>query len=104
MASWNWPFGRKDMEVYGSTGYVITVESTGLRVRHEHDSSEHTDTASPLPSAERDSLNYLTAVLKGRLDPKQDLTSLDTNVKVMRILDAAKESARTGQAVHLDGE
>src|SRR5580658_817377 len=22
-ASWNWPFGRKDMEVYGETGYAI---------------------------------------------------------------------------------
>ena len=25
-ASWNWPFDRKDMEVYGQTGYVITVQ------------------------------------------------------------------------------
>ena len=24
-ASWNWPFSRKDMEVYGATGYAITV-------------------------------------------------------------------------------
>ncbi|HEY2861023.1 MAG TPA: Gfo/Idh/MocA family oxidoreductase [Terracidiphilus sp.] len=102
MASWTWPFGRKDMEVYGANGYVITVESNGLRVRHEHDSSEHTETAQALPAAERDSLSYLTAVLKRGLDPKQDLTSLETNVKVVRILDAAKESARTGQAVHLD--
>jgi predicted dehydrogenase len=23
-ASWNWPFGRKDMEVYGDSGYIIT--------------------------------------------------------------------------------
>ena len=26
--SWNWPFGRKDMEVYGQTGYVISVNKT----------------------------------------------------------------------------
>ena len=25
MGSWNWPFARKDMEVYGATGYAITV-------------------------------------------------------------------------------
>jgi glucose-fructose oxidoreductase len=25
MGSWNWPLGRKDMEVYGATGYAITV-------------------------------------------------------------------------------
>jgi glucose-fructose oxidoreductase len=102
MASWNWPFGRKDMEVYGATGYVITVESNGLRVRHEHDNSEHVESAPGLPSMQRDSLSYLGAVLGGRLDPKQDLSSLETNVKVMRILDAAKQSARTGQAVRLN--
>ena len=22
MGSWNWPFARKDMEVYGATGYA----------------------------------------------------------------------------------
>lgn len=101
MASWNWPFGRKDMEVYGANGYIITVESSGLRVRHEHDSSEHTETAPALSANQHDSLSYLAAVLKGGLDPKEDLSSLDTNVKVMQILDAAKQSARTGQAVHL---
>ena len=26
-ASWNWPFDRKDIEVYGRTGYVLTVLS-----------------------------------------------------------------------------
>ena len=32
-ASWNWPFDRKDMEVYGQTGYVITVKRDDIRVR-----------------------------------------------------------------------
>ena len=31
--SWNWPFDRKDMEVYGQTGYVITVRHDDVRVR-----------------------------------------------------------------------
>src|SRR5579864_1334933 len=30
-ASWNWPFDRKDMEVYGQTGYVITVKKDDVR-------------------------------------------------------------------------
>jgi glucose-fructose oxidoreductase len=101
MPSWNWPFGRKDMEVYGATGYVITVESAGLRVRHEHDASEHVESATELPAMERDSLSYLGAVLAGKLDPKDDLSSLETNVKVVQILDAARQSARTGQPVRL---
>src|SRR5260370_933487 len=31
-ASWNWPFGRKDLEVYGQTGYAITVGNKDLHV------------------------------------------------------------------------
>ncbi|HWG21314.1 MAG TPA: Gfo/Idh/MocA family oxidoreductase [Terracidiphilus sp.] len=102
MASWNWPFARKDMEVYGATGYAITVESTGLRVRYEHDRSEHTESAPSLPSAERDSLSYLAAVLSGKINPRNDLSSLDLNVKVMQILDAARQSAKTGESVRLN--
>lgn len=100
-ASWNWPFSRKDMEVYGSTGYAITVESDKLRVRREHESQEQLITLSPLSSPENDSLNYLGAVLRGEIAPKGDLSSLDTNVVVMQILDAARESARTGKTVQL---
>jgi predicted dehydrogenase len=100
-ASWNWPFSRKDMEVYGSTGYAITVESDKLRVRHEHDHEEQTVTAPSLQPMERDSLSYLAAVLSGRIEPKDDLSALDTNIVVMQILDAARESARTGKSVRL---
>jgi predicted dehydrogenase len=100
-ASWNWPFSRKDMEVYGATGYAITVAADQVRIRHEHDSEERTTTAPALPARERDSLAYLAAVLRGEIVPKGDLTALDTNVTVMQILDAARTSARTGQSVKL---
>ena len=101
MGSWNWPFGRKDMEVYGATGYAITVAADRIRIRHEHDSEERLSNAQALPSRERDSLAYLSAVLRGEIVPKGDLTALDTNVIVMQILDAARESARTGKSVKL---
>src|SRR5271166_1109585 len=32
-ASWNWPFDRKDIEVYGQNGYVVTVARDEVRVR-----------------------------------------------------------------------
>jgi predicted dehydrogenase len=99
--SWNWPFDRKDMEVYGAKGYVDTVKANNLRVRLPGDAEEHTETASPLSSPQDDSLNYLVAVLEHRLEPKGDLSSLDTNVAVVRILDAARQSARTGHTVQL---
>jgi predicted dehydrogenase len=89
-ASWNWPFGRKDMEVYGATGYAITVGSDRLRLRHEHDAEERLTTAAPLSPPQDNSLSYLAAVLRGQIEPKSDLTALDTNVVVMQILDAAR--------------
>lgn len=100
-ASWNWPFSRKDMEVYGATGYAITVGPDKLRLRYEHDSDERTVTAPSLSGPQKNSLDYLAAVLRGQFVPKGDLTALDTNIIVMQILDAARESARTGRTVRL---
>jgi glucose-fructose oxidoreductase len=100
-ASWNWPFSRKDMEVYGATGYAITVGPDKLRVRYEHDNEERQDTAPSLHSPENNSLTYLAAALRGEIKPHGDLTALDTNIVVMQILDAARESARTGKTVKL---
>jgi len=89
------------MEVYGTTGYAITVAADKVRIRHEHDSEERLETASSLPWKERDSLAYLAAVLRGQIMPRGDLSALDTNVIVMQILDAARESARTGRTVRI---
>ena len=100
--SWNWPFSRKDMEVYGATGTVITVAAKGLRTRLPGEPAEQTSTAPPLPSPQDTALHYLSAVLRKELQPAGDLNSLDTNVTVMRILDAARTSAKTGRTVHLD--
>ena len=36
-ASWNWPYSRKDMEVYGRTGSVVTLAGSDIRVRLQHD-------------------------------------------------------------------
>ena len=100
-ASWNWPFGRKDMEVYGTAGYVITVGADKLRLRHQHDDQEQSLDAPGLPTLEKDSLSYLAAVLHGQIIDQADQSSLDTNVVVMQILDAARTSARTGKTVAL---
>jgi predicted dehydrogenase len=99
-ASWNWPFDRKDMEVYGQSGYAITVKRDGLRVRRPADTDESRLTPQPLASPYDNSLSYLRAVI---LDgAKEDgLSSLDTNVTVTEILDAARRSATQVQAVHL---
>jgi predicted dehydrogenase len=89
------------MEVYGANGYAITVGPEKVRLRHEHDSEEHLNAADSLSGPRNNSLSYLAAVVHGQLEPKGDLTALDTNVIVMQILDAARESARTGKSVNL---
>lgn len=99
--SWNWPFSRKDMEVYGSTGYAITVGPDKLRVRHEHDRDEQMSSVAVLPADQSNSLSYLAAVLRGQIHDKGDLSALDTNITVMQILDAARQSASSGRGVKL---
>jgi predicted dehydrogenase len=101
MPSWNWPFARKDMEVYGATGYAITVAANDLRVRYKGEAAESHKTAPPLAPDRASSLDYLAAVLRKQITPDGDLSALDTNVIVMQILDAARLSAQTGRTIDL---
>ncbi len=99
MPSWNWSFARKDTEVYGNGGYAITVGPSHLRVRYKGEPSETELTAPPLSPSESNSLGYLAAVLRGQVKPEGDLSSLETNMVVMQILDAGRRSAQTGKTV-----
>jgi len=100
-ASWNWPFSRKDMEVYGQKGYAITVGRDAMRVRLPGKEESSAD-AKPLEKSKEDSVSYLRAVLLGGLKPEGQ-SSLETNVIVTEILDAARKSAATGKTVSLVG-
>lgn len=99
-ASWNWPFGRKDVEVYGQTGQAITVGRDSIRLRRKDENEEHAQTAPPLAPPYDDSISYLIAVVSGKIQPS-GLSALDTNIIVVRILEAARESAKTGKTVRL---
>ena len=99
--SWNWPFSRKDMEVYGATGYLVTEASDHIRARYAGEKTEAEVTVPPLPADQQNSLDYLAAVLRGQVQPDSDLSSLKTNMVVMQILDAARESTKTGRTVNL---
>jgi predicted dehydrogenase len=100
-ASWNWPFSRKDFEVYGERGYTIAVGGNILRVRMPGDKEEQSRASLPeLAPEEHDSISYLAAVARGKIKPS-GLSSLENNWIVTEILEAARESARTGKAVRL---
>jgi predicted dehydrogenase len=98
-ASWNWPFDRKDLEVYGRTGQAMTVRREAVRFRLEGKTEE--EARSPaLEAPEDDPVRYLAAVTRGQVRPSGP-SSLENNLVVTEILDAARESARTGRAVRL---
>ncbi|HEU5123562.1 MAG TPA: Gfo/Idh/MocA family oxidoreductase [Verrucomicrobiae bacterium] len=99
-ASWNWPFNRKDMEIYGRTGYVLAPRADHLRVRLENERKEKEINAPAITSPEADPISYLAAVVRKEIKPS-GLSSLAVNMTVVEILDAAHESARTGKRVDL---
>jgi len=98
-ASWNWPFSRKDFEVYADHGLAIATGGTGLRVALPKE-PDHAVTPDPMPADERDSISHLIAVARGVRRPNA-LSSLENNLIATEILEAARESALTHQRVVL---
>jgi predicted dehydrogenase len=96
-ASWNWPYSRKDLDVYGQTGYIQTIAGKAARVRIGK-GEEETRTAGPVAPPYDEPLSYLGAVVRGEIKPS-GLSGLDNNMIVTEILDAARRSAQTGRTV-----
>lgn len=104
-ASWNWPIGRKDMEIYGLTGAIFADNASQLRVRmaEGYDGfQEEKMVLGPRELPFDDPFSVLLEVVRGKtkLSPN-DLYSLENNLIVMEILEAAKESSKTGKTVFL---
>ena len=99
-ASWNWPFSIKDLEVFGEKGYLHALDNTNIvsRMRENRKSSKQ---AEPLLAPINDPIIYLTAVLQHQVSGTNDESSLEYNMIVMEILDAAKRSAASGKRIVL---
>ncbi|MEN3337759.1 MAG: hypothetical protein V7647_1435 [Acidobacteriota bacterium] len=97
-ASWNWPFDRKDFEVYAEHALAVGSRN-GLRVRVGTE-PEHAVTPDPRAADEQDSVSHLLAVVRGARKPNA-LSSLENNLIVTEILQAARDSARTHARVFL---
>ena len=88
------------MEVYGQTAQAITVKRDGIRLHRAGDDPEKLITAKPIPAPYDDELSYLRAVIVD--GAKEDaMSSLETNVTVIEILDAARRSAAEGKTVRM---
>ncbi|MFC3560298.1 Gfo/Idh/MocA family protein [Pedobacter jamesrossensis] len=98
-ASWNWPFSIKDMEVFGQTGYIQAVNPTTLRTKEKEGAPYRESLATQLPARLSSHLNYLSALLSDEIKSEQDLSSLENNLIVVKILEAAKKSAKSGRRI-----
>ncbi len=96
---WNWPFDRKDMELYGRSGQLMVPAREKLRAR-SGDAGETEPNIPMLTDAQADPLSYLAAVVRGEIQPAGP-SSIEVNMVVTEILDAARASARTGKRIDL---
>lgn len=101
-ASWNWPYNRKDMEVYGETGFIMCDNATDMRVQE----SEQVGPASVKANIDDTAIvdnpfTYLWKVLRKEIEVEEyGVSSLENNMIVMQILEAARISAETGRVVN----
>ena len=103
--SWDWPIGRKDMEIYGLRGAIFSDNRHQLRVRMAEGYDgfhETTYTLEERPAPLNDPFALLAAVVKKEITlAPYDPSSLENNMVVMEILDAARLSAKKGKVVKL---
>jgi predicted dehydrogenase len=98
-ASWAWTHDNKEMDVHATKMSVHAGKWEKLETRLP-DQPLVAVKPEPKPDHLRDEWTYLRALVRGEcaVDP---LSSIENNLIVAAILDAAIESARTGRAVEL---
>jgi predicted dehydrogenase len=99
-ASWNWPYGRKDMEVYGLKGFVFCKDGTSMLMKEGEKKEAQPVMAEKLPEGKNDPFAYFTNVIRGNIKmDTYDLSAPSNNEIVVKILEAAKQAAKTGKTV-----
>lgn len=103
--SWNWPIGRKDMELYGTLGVVYADTRNQLRVRiaegYDGFTEETFDLEERTPPF-NDPFALFASIILGEFNLEPfDPYSLENNMITMEILDAAVKSSKNGETVYL---
>jgi len=98
-ASWNWPFDRKDMEIYGETGYIKVDNKKEMRIKGSRESAEDKIEVSDTDIAVyTDPFAYFFDVINEKINmAPYSLYSLENNLRVVELLDLARASAKTGE-------
>ncbi len=98
-ASWNWPYTIMDVEVFGNSGYLHASEFNAPELQLKNEKGSQVEAISA--PEYKDEVSYLTAVIKNGAPDNFKMLSLERNLIIARILDAARKSAREGKKVIL---
>jgi len=66
-ASWNWPYNRKDMAVYGGAGYAITKDAREMRVKGSTVAKQTLVLRPEVTGTYTSAFLYFTDLIRGRL-------------------------------------
>lgn len=104
-ASWDWPYNMGQVQVFGSKGSLLAT-ARDLFFRSPSDSVAKVGlegervTLEPPMHETSNPISYFVDCIRNN-KPIEDPLSMKLNVQVMEILDAARESARTGKQIEL---
>jgi predicted dehydrogenase len=95
--SWDLPRSFQDLEVFGSKASLVMTNGK-VEVRKGRDTT--TPAITPLAPEDAEPIAHMINAIKtGK--PLDGMVALDINVQVIEIIDAAKESVKTGRPVKL---
>ncbi len=101
-ASWNWPFARKDMAIYGRSGYIITKDNNQMKAKGKVGSeTDYKLTAQETNTYTSPFLYFADAIRKKITIPAFGAYSMENNLIVVKILEAARNAAKTGKTIFL---
>jgi predicted dehydrogenase len=104
-ASWDWPYNKDQVEVFGPKGSLLarhnTLQYRAADARGPNVAPDGENvTLDALPKETSNPIAYFVDRIRNN-KPIEDPVSARLNVQVMEILDAARESARTGKVQDL---
>jgi predicted dehydrogenase len=98
--SWDLPRTFQDLEVFGRTGSLTMVNGKVEMRKSGRGATNESITIDPLPKEKASPLAYMANAVQTHTAP-EGLVGIDINVQVVEIIDAAKESIKSGKAVGL---
>jgi predicted dehydrogenase len=97
--SWDLPRSFQDLEIFGPNGSLYMSRS-GVELRQGSAGPARQLRLDPLPPERAEPIAYMVDVIRNKRQV-DGLVALDINVDVVEIIEAAKESVKTGTAVAL---